>query len=204
MHAAGAEADPRWLIAPGTEACLLAVASRHWQGSSVSRDELGPRFERRHSFGCRTLLNFNGSWGARNWYEEPDRGGPVVNLGFGVRCLATPVLVLNASVFGARDRPDQATRRTSTFGQALGSAGTCPRRYTIRLEASLNTTRYDEIGFSTTDGGRREDLTTGLIAKLTKRDLTNGGFSPRLALGHAVRESNAVFQAYWARSCMFS
>lgn len=92
MHAAGAEADPRWQIVPGSEASLLAVASRHWHGSIVSHDELGLRFARRHSFGRRTLLNSNGTcWRERNWNEEPDRGGLVVNLGFGVRCQATPV-----------------------------------------------------------------------------------------------------------------
>ncbi len=204
MHAAGAEAGQRWLIAPGTEASLLAVANRHWRGSSVSNDELGLRFEWRHSFGRRILLNFNGSWGARNWNVEPDRDGPVVNLGFGVRYQATPVLVLNTSIFGVRDRPDQATRRTRTYEPSLGLNRDLPRGFTIGLEASLNRTRYDEFGLSTTDGGRREDRTTGLSANLTKRDLTIGGFSPRLTLGHAVRESNAVFQAYWARSCIFS
>ncbi len=35
-------------MAPGTKASLLAMASRHRQGSSVSHDELGLRFERRH------------------------------------------------------------------------------------------------------------------------------------------------------------
>ena len=70
----------------------------------MSHVELGLRFERRHSIGRRSLLNFNGSWRARNWNEEPDRDGPVVNLGFGVRCQATPVLGLNASVFGERSK----------------------------------------------------------------------------------------------------
>lgn len=192
----GAQAGPRWLIAPGTEASLLAVASRHWQGSSVSHDELGLRFEGQHIRGRRTLLNFNGSWRERNWKEEPDRDGPVANLGFGVRYQATPVMFLNASVFGERDRPDQATRRTRTYGLSLGFSRDLPRGFTIGLEASLNRTRYDEIGFSTTDGGRREDRTTGLSANLTKRDLTIGGFSPRLTLGRSVRDSNAVFQDY--------
>ncbi len=73
----GAQAGPRRLIAPGTEASLLATASRHWQGSSVSHDELGIRFEGQHSRGRRTLLNFNGSWRERSWKEEPDRDGPV-------------------------------------------------------------------------------------------------------------------------------
>ena len=66
MHAAGAEAGPRWLIAPGTKASLLATASRHWQGSSVSHDKPGHRFKRRYSIERRSLLNFSGSWRARN------------------------------------------------------------------------------------------------------------------------------------------
>ena len=192
----GAQAGPRWLIAPGTEASLLAVASRHWQGSSVSHDELGLRFEGQHIRGRRTLLNFNGSWRERNWRGEPDRDGPVVNLGFGVRYQVSPVMFLNASVFGERDRPDQARRRTRTYGLSLGFSRDLPRGFTIGLDTSLNRTRYDEIGFSTTDGGRREDRTTGLSANLTKRDLTIGGFSPRLTVGRSVRDSNAVFQDY--------
>ena len=192
----GAQAGPRRLIAPGTEASLLATASRHWQGSSVSHDELGIRFEGRHSRGRRTLLNFNGSWRERSWKEESDRDGPVVNLGFGARYQASPVLVLNASVFGERDRPDQATRRTRTYGLSLGLSRDLPRGFTIGLDASLNRTRYDEIGFQTSDGGRREDRTGGLSMNLTKRDLTIGGFSPRLTLGHSTRDSNAVFQDY--------
>ena len=196
MHAAGAEAGPRWLIAPGTEASLLAVANCHWRGSSVSHDELGLRFEWRHRFGRRILLNFNGSWRERNWNEEPDRDGPVVNLGFGARYQASPVLVLNASVFGERDRPDQATRRTRTLGLSLGFSRDLPRGFTIGVDASLNRTRYDEIGIQTSDGGRRVDRTGGLSMNLTKRDLTIGGFSPRLTLGHSTRDSNAVFQDY--------
>ena len=192
----GAQAGPRWLIAPGTKASVLATASRHWQGSSVSHDELGFRFEGRHSRGRRTLLNFNGSWRERSWNEAPDRDGPVVNLGFGVRYQATPVLVLNASLFGERDRPDLAARRTRTHGLSLGASRDLPRAFTVGLEASLNRTRYDEIGFQTTDGGQREDRTTGLSVNLTKRDLTIGGFSPRLTLGRSVRDSNAVFQDY--------
>ena len=192
----GAQAGPRWLIAPGTEASLLAVASRNWQGSSVSQDELGLRFEGQHIRGRRTLLNFNGSWRERNWKEEPDRDGPVVNLGFGVRYQVSPVMFLNASVFGERDRPDQTRRRTRAYGLSLGLSRDLPRGFTIGLDASLNRTRYDEIGFSTTDGGRREDRTTGLSANLTKRDLTIGGFSPRLTVGRSVRDSNAVFQDY--------
>ena len=193
----GAQAGPRWLIAPGTEASLLAVASRHWQGSSVSHDELGFRFEGRHSRGRRTLLNFNGSWRERNWNEEPGRDGPVVNLGFGVRYQATPVMFLNASFFGERDRPDQATLRTRTYGLSLGLSRDLPRAFTIGLEASLSRTRHDEIGgIQTSDGERRADRTTGLSANLTKRDLTIGGFSPRLTVGRSVRDSNAVFQDY--------
>ena len=193
----GTQAGPRRLIAPGTEASLLATASRHWQGSSVSHDELGIRIEGQHSRGRRTLLNFNGSWRERSWKEEPDRDGPVVNLGFGARYQASPVLVLNASVFGERDRPDQATRRTRTYGLSLGLSRDLPRGFTIGLDASLNRTRYDEIGgIQTSDGGRREDRTGGLSMNLTKRDLTIGGFSPRLTLGHSTRDSNAVFQDY--------
>ncbi|MYA89852.1 MAG: DUF560 domain-containing protein [Boseongicola sp. SB0662_bin_57] len=192
----GAQAGPRWLIAPGTEASLLALASRHWQGSSVSHDELGFRIEGRHSRGRRTLLNFNGSWRERSWNDQPDWDGPIVNLGFGARYQATPALFLNASVFGERDRSDLASRRNKSYGLSIGASRDLSRGFTVGLDASLSRARYDEIGFSTTDRGRREDRTTGLSVNLTKRDLTIGGFSPRLTLGHSARRSNAVFQDY--------
>ena len=192
----GALAGPRWLIAPGTEASLLALASRHWQGSSASHDELGLRLEGRHIRGRRTLLTFNGSWRERSWNDQPEKDGPVINLSFGIRYQATPVLALDASVFGERDRPEQATSRSNAYGLSLGVDRDLPRGFTVGLDASLNWTRYEEIGFSTTDGKRREDRTTGLNASLTKRDLTIGGFSPRLTLGHSVRHTNAVFQDY--------
>ncbi len=192
----GALAGPRWLVAPGTEASLLATASRHWQGSGVSHDELGLRLEGRHSRGRRTLLDFSGAWRKRGWTEDPGRDGPVASLRFGVRYQASPVLVLNAAAFAERDRPGEAARRTRAYGLSLGFGRDLPRGFTVGLEASLNRTRHDEIGFNTRDGGRRADRTTGLSASLTKRDLTIRGFSPRLTLGHSVRASNAVFQDY--------
>ena len=192
----GAHVGPRRLIAPDTEASLLAQASRHWTGSSVSHDELGLRLEGRHNLGRRTLLSFNGSWRKRSWQGQPDRDGPITSLGFGVRYQVTPVTVLNASVFGERDRPEQPTRRNRSYGLNLGVSRDLPRGFTVGLDGSLSWTRYDEIGFSTTDGGLREDRTSGLSVNLTKRDLTIGGFSPRLTLGHTVRDSNAVFQDY--------
>ncbi len=192
----GAHVGPRRLIAPGTEASLLAQASRHWTGSSLSHDELGFRIEGRHSLGRRTLLSFNGSWRERSWEGQPERDGPVTSLGFGVRHQVTPVTVLNASVFGERDRPEQPTRRNKSYGLNLGISRDLPRGFTVGLDGSVSWIRYDEIGFSTTDGGLREDRTTGLSVNLTKRDLTIGGFSPRLTLGHTVRDSNAVFQDY--------
>lgn len=190
----GAQAGPRWLISPGTEASLLATANRHWQGSSASHDELGLRFEGRHIRGRRTLLNFNGALRDRRWKENPDRDGKVVNLGFGIRYQATPVLVLNASVFGERNRDGLANFRTRTRGLSLGASRDLPRAFTVGLEASLNRTRYDEPdALRVSDGGRQEDRTTGLNMNLTKRDLTIRGFSPRLTLGRSVRESNASF-----------
>ncbi len=194
--ALGAHVGPRWLIAPGTEASLLAQSSRHWSGSSVSHDELGLRVEGRQNLGRRTLLSFNGSWRERSWQGQPDRDGPITSLGFGVRYQVTPVTVLNASMFGERDRPEQPTRRNKSYGLNLGVSRDLPRGFTVGLDGSVNWTRYDEIGFSTTDGGLREDRTSGLSVNLTKRDLTIGGFSPRLTLGHTVRDSNAVFQDY--------
>ena len=192
----GAHVGPRWLIASGTEASLLAQASRHWSGPSLSHDELGLRFEGRHNLGRRTLLSFNGSWRERSWQGQPDRDGPITSLGFGVRYQITPVTVLNASMFGERDRPEQPTRRNKSYGLNLGVSRDLPRGFTVGLDGSVSWIRYDEIGFSTTDGGLREDRTTGLSVNLTKRDLTIGGFSPRLTLGHTVRDSNAVFQDY--------
>ena len=193
----GAHVGPRWLIAPGTEASLLALASRQWQGTSVSHDDLGFRFEGRHVRGRKTLLTLNGSWRARSWHEQPDDwDGSLINFSFGTRHQFTSVVVLNASFFGERDRPDNARRRNNAYGVSVGASRDLPRGFTVGLDASLSWTRYDEIGFSTSDGGRREDRTTGLSTSLTKRDLTIRGFSPRLTLGHSLRDSNATFQDY--------
>ena len=192
----GTHVGPRWLITPGTEASLLAQASRHWSGPGFSHEELGLRFEGQHSRGLRTRLSFNGSWRERSWQGQPGRDGPVVNLGFGVRYRATPVLALNVSMSWERDRPEQPTSRNKSYGLSLGADRDMPRGFTVGLDASLSWTRYDEIGFTTSDGQRREDRTTGMSVNLTKRDLTIGGFSPRLTLGHTVRDSNAVFQDY--------
>ena len=142
----GAHAGPHWLITPGTESSLLVQASRHWQASSPSNDGLGFRLEGRHGAGRRTLLNFNGSWRERSWRDQPDWDGPVVNLGFGARYQFTPLVILNASVSGERDRSDQNTRRNKSFDLRLGVSRDLPRGFTVGLDGSVNWTRYDESG----------------------------------------------------------
>ena len=192
----GGHIGPRWLIGQRTEASLLALAQRRWQASETSYDELGFRLEGQHNPGPRTLLTFSASMRERNWKAAADLDGPVVGFTLGTRYQATSNLLLNAFFFWERDRPDRASLRNRSYGLTLGASQDLPRGFTLGLNGSLSWAQYEERGFLTTDDKRRGDRTSSLSFDLTKRDLTIGGFSPRLTIGHTWRNTNAVFQDY--------
>lgn len=194
----GGHIGPRWLIGQRTEASLLALARRRWQASETSYDELGFRLEGQHNPGPRTLLTFSASVRDRTWKAaaDRDRDGPVVGFTFGTRYQATSNLLLNAVFLWERDRPDRASLRNRSYGLTLGASQDLPRGFTLGLNGSLSWAQYEERGFVTTDDKRRGDRTSSLSLDLTKRDLTIGGLSPRLTIGHTWRNTNAVFQDY--------
>ena len=192
----GGHIGPRWLIGQRTEASLLALARRRWQASETSYDELGFRLEGRHNPGSRTLLTFSASMRDRTWKAAADLDGPVVGFTFGTRYQANPNLRLNAFFYWERDRPDRASLRNRSYGLTLGASQDLPQGFTVGLNGSLSWTQYEERGFLTTDDERRGDRTSSLSLDLTKRDLTIGGFSPRLTIGHTRRNTNAIFQDY--------
>ncbi len=190
-------AGPRWLIPPRTEASLLAQARRQWDRSSPSYDELGLRFEGVQVTGSRVQLRFDGSLAERSWRTEPARDGPVRSLSFGGRYLASPNLSLDASAFWRRDRPEgRPDLRNGTYGLSLRASRDLPRGFTLAPSVTVSRTRYDEIGFATTDSDRRSDRTVDLSIGLTRRDLTFGRFSPSLRIGQARRYTNALTYDY--------
>jgi len=200
----GTHIGPQFSISRNTQAGFFALARRHWQVSSPVYDELGLRFEGRHSPGPATLLTLNASWRDRNWRLRTDRDGPVASLSFGARYQVTPTLLLKASAFWERDRPDRKGLRTRSWGLGLGGSKDLPRGFTLGVDAFVNWTRYDEPGFPTRDAqgqyafdsSRRKDRTTSVSVNLSKRDLTIGGLSPRLTVGRTARDSKALFQDY--------
>ena len=192
----GVHAGPRWLVSPTTEVSILAFARRRWDGTGPTYDDLGLRFEGRQRAGPKTLLTFNTSWQDRDWRDQPERNGPITRLSFGGYYQAAPNLTLNASLFGERERPDRDTRRNTSYGLGLGVSHDMSYGITVGFDASMRWTDYDKVSFQTSDGGKRSDRTTDLSVNLSKRDHTIGGFSPRLTIGHAWRDTNATLYDY--------
>ncbi len=181
---------PQFLVSQQTSFSLLATTTRHWDAGKITSNDYGISLEGQHQTGPRTLLNFDLSWAERYYREtDPQNNAVIQNHIFGGRFFATPNLHFSGSILWGRERPRFMSGRNKTRGIFLGVNRDFPRGYTVGLNGSLRSKKWDTQN-RTDDGSLRKDKTTDISVNFLKRDLTILGFSPRLTIGRTKRDSN--------------
>ena len=186
-------AGPRFRISERTQISLLTTAARRWNAKEHAYDDLGFRIEGLYWSGRRSLITMDLARRERHWTgaQGADRDGPLTDLSLGGRYQATSTLTFNGSVSWGRDWPAHSGLRTRSRAFRFGASQDFSQGITIGINGSLNKLEYDTRR-TTADGSRRRDRTTDFSISATKRDLVIGGFSPRLSIGKARRDSNNV------------
>ena len=186
-------AGPRFQVSERTQISLLTTAARRWNAKEHAYDDLGFRIEGRYWPGRRSLITMDLARRERHWTgaQGADRDGPLTDLSLGGRYQATSTLTFNGSVSWGRDWPAHSGLRTRSRAFRFGASQDFSQGITIGINGSLNKLEYDTRR-TTADGSRRRDRTTDFSISVTKRDLVIGGFSPRLSIGKARRNSNNV------------
>lgn len=192
-----AHAGPLWRIGPDTEASVLAVASRHWAAGRIDSRDIGLRVEGWHRLTRRASVNLRASHLERRYRERGTLDGPVNDIALGGQFLAGATVRLHGAVGWSRERPKDETRRHAARRVQAGIEAALPLGITVGGGATLRWTDWEGDWFPFTDGGEaRRDRTRVLRLDLHHRDLTLGGFSPRLSLARETRTSNAQAHGY--------
>ena len=186
-------AGPRFQVSERTQISLLTTAARRWNATEHAYDDLGFRIEGRYWPGRRSLITMDLARRSRHWTGDQgaDSDGPLTDLSLGGQYQATPTIIVNGSLSWGRNWPAHPGLRTRSRTVSFGASRDFSQGITIGVNGSLNKVEYDTRR-TTADGSRRLDRTTDFSISATKRDLVIGGFSPRLSIGNAQRDSNNV------------
>ena len=188
---------PRWLVSPGTEASLLAVARQHWEAGSPDHRETGLRFEGVHSLGQRTTLSGQASWFDRRYREKTYLDGHALNLSLGAGYHLTPTIKVDTGLGWSRVHTEIPNQRNAARWISAGVTADLPRGVTLGASGRVAWTDYEGNWFPfTTTGAPRKDRTHSLRLSLHHRDFTVMGFSPKISVAREMRGSNAQLYDY--------
>ena len=191
---------PRWLIGRGSEVSLLLSGLHEWTGAGLeepSHHDIGFRVEGRHRLTPRTTLDARASWHRREYDEQENRDGPLVDISLGTFWVASPTLRIDASIGWSRERPELERWRNSSHRAQVGATAALPWGFTVGGSGALRWTDWERGWFPfVEDGGERRDLTRTLRLFAHNRALTLEGFSPQISVTQEVRTTNAQAHDY--------
>ena len=190
-------AGPHWLADPVTEFALLASVRRHRAAGKLHAQETGLRFEAERRLTRRVKAEAKASRHHRVHARDKTLHGPVAQASLGIAWLATPDIRVDALLGRGRERTRSERWRNTTRRARLGATAALPMGFTVGGGAEWRRTDY--VGrwwLLTPDNAPRRDRTRVLSASLYHRDVTIGGFSPRLTLSREARTSNAQLHDY--------
>ena len=193
----GAHLGPRWLIAPATEASLLASTRFSWLSDEPDFRDLGLRFEGRHRLTPRLSATLDASWHDRRYPGRARLDGPLVDLAAGIGWTALPTVRLTAAAGWAMQRTKQENQRNASRWVRAGATALLPWGFTVGGAGTVRWTGYEgSFAPFVLGGGARRDRTWSLRLNLHNRALAVRGFSPQVSAVYERRTSNAQLHDY--------
>ena len=192
-----AHLGPRWLIAPATEASLLASTRFSWLSDAPDFRDLGLRFEGRHRLSPRLSATLDASWHDRRHPGRSRSDGPLIDLAAGIGWAALPTVRLNAAMGWAMQRTKQENQRNASRWLRAGATALLPWGFTVGGAGTVRWTGYEgSFAPFVLGGGARRDRTWSIRLNLHNRALAFRGFSPQVSAVYERRTSNAQLHDY--------